>query len=597
MELVKARATQTNTSMTANFLGYNHNANISDGEFYDMKNLTSDFYPMLAPRRKRGLVAELTNCTALAATDNLYWCDDNKFYYNTHYICDLIESETKHFVQMGAYVCIFPDNIAYNTYTEELIHLDAEFTSEYNPVLSLCKMDGTVYDSDHLWIGDTEPEDREEYPTWLDTSSNPSVLKIWSINESQWVSVPTTYVKIYSPGIGELFNEDDAIFISGCDIEDFNTSMIIIAKDTDYIVVIGLLEEGVHINRRQMTFKRSVPQMDYVCELNNRLYGCSSENHEIYVCKQGDPKNWNYFGGLASDSYAATVGTDGKFTGCIAHLGYVLFFKERGVHKLYGNTPASFSLSWQELRGVQEGSERSLVVLNECLFYKSTSCICMYDGSLPRDISSVFGTEQYFDAVGGKFGNKYYISMRDRSYNWYLFVYDTDKRLWHKEDNVKAAGFANYDGSLYMCDQYQKMWVFPIETMNTYLFPDMYWDDAYYYPSENIYPDYAVEGVYEDDIVWEAETGDIGFNNPYHKYISRLILRLEMDEDSEFYVKIMYDSSGEWEDLFNLIADCKRSYNVPLRVTRCDHFRLKLGGIGNMKLYSITKTIETGSEL
>ena len=196
-----------------------------------------------------------------------------------------------------------------------------------------------------------------------------------------------------------------------------------------------------------------------------------------------------------------------------------------------------------------------------------------------------------------KYKNKYYISMRDRDYKWYLFVYDTEKRMWFKEDNVRAAGFANYDGSLYMCDQYQKMWVFPIESMNTYLFPGMEWDDFYYYPSEDLYPGYAVEGVYEDDIVWECETGDIGLDNPYQKYISRLIIRLQMDEDSEFYIKIMYDSSGEWEDLFNLIADCKRSYNIPLRVTRCDHFRLKFGGVGNMKLYSIAKTIETGSEL
>ena len=37
------------------FKGYNHNFRIGSGEFYDMKNLTSDNYPILSPRVKRGV--------------------------------------------------------------------------------------------------------------------------------------------------------------------------------------------------------------------------------------------------------------------------------------------------------------------------------------------------------------------------------------------------------------------------------------------------------------------------------------------------------------------------------------------------------------
>ena len=39
------------------FSGYNHNLRIGEGEFYDMKNLSSDDYPVLSPRRKRGSYA------------------------------------------------------------------------------------------------------------------------------------------------------------------------------------------------------------------------------------------------------------------------------------------------------------------------------------------------------------------------------------------------------------------------------------------------------------------------------------------------------------------------------------------------------------
>ena len=36
------------------FGGYNHNLRITDGEFYDMENLSSDGYPMLSVRPPRG---------------------------------------------------------------------------------------------------------------------------------------------------------------------------------------------------------------------------------------------------------------------------------------------------------------------------------------------------------------------------------------------------------------------------------------------------------------------------------------------------------------------------------------------------------------
>ncbi len=37
------------------FGGYHHSHRIRDGEFYHMENLTSDRYPLLSPRGRRGL--------------------------------------------------------------------------------------------------------------------------------------------------------------------------------------------------------------------------------------------------------------------------------------------------------------------------------------------------------------------------------------------------------------------------------------------------------------------------------------------------------------------------------------------------------------
>ena len=37
----------TSRQMVDTFRGYNHNLRISDGEFFDMKNMTSDYYFLL----------------------------------------------------------------------------------------------------------------------------------------------------------------------------------------------------------------------------------------------------------------------------------------------------------------------------------------------------------------------------------------------------------------------------------------------------------------------------------------------------------------------------------------------------------------------
>lgn len=50
------------TKKTINrFLGYNHNSQIKEGEFYDMKNLCSDEYPALTPRKKRTCILSIAN--------------------------------------------------------------------------------------------------------------------------------------------------------------------------------------------------------------------------------------------------------------------------------------------------------------------------------------------------------------------------------------------------------------------------------------------------------------------------------------------------------------------------------------------------------
>ena len=101
--------------MTDSFLGYNHNLRISDGEFFDMKNLTSDSYPVLSPRPQRGIYAKPTAPKGLVAKDSLCYVDGDDFVINEEHINMGFNDKPKTLISMGAYVIIMPDKKYINT--------------------------------------------------------------------------------------------------------------------------------------------------------------------------------------------------------------------------------------------------------------------------------------------------------------------------------------------------------------------------------------------------------------------------------------------------------------------------------------------------
>jgi hypothetical protein len=271
--------------------------------------------------------------------------------------------------------------------------------------------------------------------------------------------------------------------------------------------------------------------------------------------------------GLSTDSYTASCGTDGQWTGAITHLGYPLFFKENFVHKVYGNYPANFQIQTTACRGVQKGCGKSLAIVNEMLFYKTRGGICAYDGSLPAEISSALGEISYSDAVGGGHNNKYYISMKSsENGNFVLFVYDTSKGMWHKEDEIKVEDFCSCDGELYAITNGQ------IKTLLGSGKKD------------------------SEEVNWMAESGIIGTALPDKKYISNIIVRMSLKVGTRVMFSIQYDSCGEWETVYTAKGVNLSSFSIPIKPKRCDHFRLRIEGVGDARILSITKTIEQGSD-
>jgi hypothetical protein len=83
-----------------------------------MKNMTSQYFPILSPRNNRGIVKNFVNPQGILDKEDILWIDDNRLYINgEEKILDgvVISSESpKTLAKMGAYVIIMPDRIWYN---------------------------------------------------------------------------------------------------------------------------------------------------------------------------------------------------------------------------------------------------------------------------------------------------------------------------------------------------------------------------------------------------------------------------------------------------------------------------------------------------
>ena len=589
MEYPTLNVKQKSRQMSDAFLGYNHNLRIGDSEFYDMKNMTSDHYPVLAPRGSRGIYKDGIRANCMIAKDTLCYVDGSVFVIGEDRIEMNLIDGLKNLISMGSYVIIMPDKKWINTVKQDgkYEYGDIELENEINPGgaeqvdirIGLCKQTGEPYGGIHR-----EEPNLEDGNIWYDTDSVPPVLKKYSAAQKMWVSIPTTYVKISAAGIGANLNQYDGIEISGIVNKDWshlNGYHAVWSCDDDDIIITGtptskLDLEGLEVFYDNIKVSRKMPVLDFIIESNNRLWGCrygtdvkGNVVNEIYASKLGDFKNWNCLMSLSTDSYTASCGTDGPFTGAITYMGYPLFFKENCVHKVYGNYPANFQIQTTACRGVQNGSHNSLAIVNETLFYKSSNAVCAYDGSLPVEMSTALGDVRYSDAVACAYGNKYYIDMKDSDDTYHLFVYDMAKGMWHKEDNLRVDWFCSFGGEIYAIE----------------------------HGKDRIITIFGTGTKDVEKVPWMVESGLVGMSMPDMKYISRLLIRMALEVGATVEISIQYDSMGDWEQVCQMTVTSLRSFAVPIRPRRCDHFRIRIEGVGQGKIYSITKTIEQGSDV
>jgi len=586
----------TQQLMTDTFGGYNHQLKIPDGEWYDTKNLTTDYAPMLANRKPRGMTGR-TACGMIEKKALAYVGTDGVLYFNwlPTGLTGLSVGK-KQMVSMGAYIVIFPDKVYLNTENlSDYGSLEATYTG--NATYQMVRYDGTAANATYVQADAPANPHNAEY--WIDTSGEVHILKQWSDTLNDWVSVETVYIKITFSTQAELpFNELDGVTISGSSVADVNGDKAIYATgggngEAGWIMVTGLLEQ-IPADAERITVARTVPDMDYVCEAQNRLWGCyygMSEDgtavNEIYGSALGDFKNWRQYQGLSTDSWAGSVGSDGQWTGAVNYLGYPTFFKENRIHRVTISTEGAHRIDETVCRGVQKGSENSLVVVNETLYYKSRTDVCAYQGGFPQGVSTALGTVDYHGAAAGSVNGKYYISMLDVNDRPALFSYDIGKGIWIHEDDLHALGFARVDNELYAYASILNDDAGEIVTLLGSL------------PTGQARP--------EGTVSWQAISGVQYYEYPESKRVSRYNIRMKMAAGATAQVYIHYDGDvldalpgavGDWLLAGTVTATAPgiNHYVLPVRPRRCDHLQIAVTGEGDVRVYSIAKILEVGSD-
>ncbi|MBQ6944205.1 MAG: hypothetical protein IJN43_07735 [Ruminococcus sp.] len=363
------------------------------------------------------------------------------------------------------------------------------------------------------------------------------------------------------------FKEGDAVTITGCSANGNNKTQEIVIRgvssDRRTLTFDDNAFTAVANEKNKVTISRTVPELDFICESNYRLWG--THGNTIYSSKFSDPFNFKVFDNLATDSYAIDVGSEGEFTGCIPYSSHICFFKENTLHKLYGTKPSNFQVTTVNVYGVQSGSEKSMQIVNEQLLYKGVGGVYSYTGGVPELISEKFGNKRYSDAVACCDGEKYYISMKQGD-TYSMYAYDVMKNIWLREDDTHAVDMTFFGGKVYYLDA----------------------EGGLYYIDKT---------ADRSDIEWGATFCTMHETINERKGYSKFHLRMDMSASAWLAVDIKTDNDLKWQQVYTTHNEKAKTVSIPIMPTRCDSIDIRLRGKGKCTIKAFIREFTVGSDV
>lgn len=503
----------------------------------DMLNMTFREHPVIAARKQRNIEYHAEGIQGMTAGNDLCMARNGRLYVGSHAVDMQLSDGEKELLLLGEELLVLPDKKVLSMCdltwsTAELLY-QAEFTC------SLCDRQGRVYTLNY-----TQPPTnpvKGEY--WVDSTVSPPVLRQFGPNEN-WLTVKDTCIRLEGGSVGRYFRVGDGVVLNG---EKLKGETVVRAKSTGYIVVDGIIGQSI---TDSILVERSMPQMDLVTVCGDRFWGCHRGEgvSTIYCSRSGSCSNWLPVDTADTGPWRTEVASSGSFTGAVAFGKTPVFFKEGWLHKVTGTDSGNFRVETVPCVGVRPGCENSLAVADGKLYYCSHLGIMEYTGSgVPRCILP----GDFREAWAGALGSSYYVCVNLDGHPQ-LLVYDAEKGIWCREDELRARHFTAWQGGMYCVSGKQCI---------------------------NLRSGSGDEGP----VQWylESDTLCVGEN--------QLLRRLEvcLDLDGQVMLSISWDG-GKWEPLGEApVFQGRLAFTVNTRCRACSHFRLRLDGTEGMRLYSI----------
>ena len=579
------------------FGGLRHNINCSDGEIFDMENISMDSYPYLTVREKRGKHIPAQGEATQIYADNgaMLIVAPTGITYNGIHIADTVSPETAELVRFGDRVVLMPDkkviNLKYRIIGFYEKVADLPDTAElYDGAAVRNLMSGEV----HLYVWDGGAwVDNGKLVTDMEAivENQPAVFMDGTLYDEKATAntIKLTNVSAYELTEVMGFREGDAVTITGCTkmtsnnktpvlrqiegVDKNNMELGVYLRFSDFCFTMPENADGTtatEYTESSITIERKAPEMDVIFEHENRLWGAKGK--EIFASKLGDPFNWNCFEGLSTDSYYLQTQDKGEITAGIS-FGYPRFFREDSMTTVYGSMPSAFQTKNTELAGVKGGERKSLERMDGLLFWLSADGVVIFDGSKTYLQEQVFGNWPISKVIAKAGGRKLYMAadlgkhpLADGERLYAVLCYDAQSGLWTKENNPGIKSMTYMDGTVYALTSDR------IITMNGL----------------------CGKETAEIGISSYVEFGDFTDGDLNRKAVNRVQLRMELEEGAWVNIWIGYDGE-EWTRLQYLEAGKKRSVYIPVIPRRCDHYRIRIEGGGKWTLYAMARELYIGS--
>lgn len=482
--------------------GVNYTDNFTDGDLAQSTNLSTRRWPCLCTRWGRDHLEQYDGATAMTAWEELVVVKGGRLYYGGQDV-GAVSPGAKQFAVVNTKLVIWPDKKYLDLQSKALHGLGASVTGA-----------NAVFTANSLTLS----------------------------------------------GVSGKFKSGDTVTVSGSSIAANNKDVYIKSVSGDAITV----EDGAFtagVSESPVTVERRIPGLDFICESENRLWGCSNQTRTIYASALGDPTNFFSYQGLSTDSYAVAVGSEGDFTGCCRISSAVLFWKERTLHKILGSYPAEYAQYSYSVEGLKAGCHKSMQVINEVLYYMGVSGVHAYSGGTPSRVSDGFEGKDFRNAVAGTDGERYYLSVTEGRQS-HLFTYDLARGIWLREDGTKCVDFARLGDSLYFLTADGEVW--------------------------------QTRGGDDGELEWEAQFTPFYETVKGRKRYSRLTLRLELPQGS-WLRAWMRGQNDVWVTVGQWTGGKTGTLTAVLPIRRGDKMELRLQGKGPCAVLDVLREFSVES--